>query len=129
MLHECIVHRWDAQMGALGTADPIEPHIAADGIDEFLDIFVDATRSQANSPAGPTVLIVARDSNASWTTELPVGGRTVQRGAYDADVRIRGNASDILLLLWGRVDEFPDSVEVVGPVGDPTALAALLPSL
>jgi uncharacterized protein (TIGR03083 family) len=129
MLHECIVHRWDAQLGAFGTADPIEPDIAGDGIDEFLEVFVDVTRSQANSPAGPTVLIEARDSGAAWTTELPIGGRIVQRGIHDAEVRVRGNASDILLLLWGRVAELPDSVEVVGPVGDPTALAALLPSL
>ena len=129
MMHECVVHRWDAQIGALGRADPIESDIAADGIDEFLEVFVDATRSQARSPAGPTVLIEARDSSASWTTKLPLAGRTVRRGTHDADIRVRGNASDILLLLWGRVAEFPDSVEVVGPVGDPTALAALLPAL
>jgi hypothetical protein len=116
-------------MGAFGTADPIEPHLAADGIDEFLDVFVDVTRSQGGSPASPTVLIEAYDSGASWTTELPVGGRTVRRGTHDADIAVRGKASDILLLLWGRLDEFPDSVEVLGPVGNPIALAALLPSL
>jgi uncharacterized protein (TIGR03083 family) len=129
MLHECVVHRWDAQMGAVGAADPIEPDIAIDGIDEFLEVFVDATRSQVNAPAGPTVLIETRDSSASWTAELPVGGRTVRRGTFDADIQVRGNASDILLLLWGRMAEFPDSVEVIGPVSDPRTLAALLPPL
>jgi uncharacterized protein (TIGR03083 family) len=129
MMHESMVHRWDAQMGAFGTADPIEPDIAVDGIDEFLEVFVDITRSQANAPVGPTVLIEARDSSASWTTELSAGGRTVSRGTYDAEIQVRGNASDILLLLWGRMAELPDSVEVVGPVGDSKALAALLPSL
>jgi uncharacterized protein (TIGR03083 family) len=129
MMHESIVHRWDAQMGAFGTADPIESDIAVDGIDEFLEVFVDITRSQADSPVGPTVLIEARDSSASWTTELSAGGRTVSRGTRDAEIRIRGYASDILLLLWGRVDEFPVSVEVDGHVGDSRALAELLPSL
>jgi uncharacterized protein (TIGR03083 family) len=129
MMHECVVHRWDAQMGAVGAADPIEPDIAADGIDEFLDVFVDTTRSGANSPPGPTVLIETLDSAASWAMELPAGGRSVRRGSHDAEIEVRGNASDHLLLLWGRIAEFPASVEVVGTVDDPTALAALLPAL
>jgi uncharacterized protein (TIGR03083 family) len=129
MMHESIVHRWDAQMGAFGTADPIESDTAADGIDEFLEVFVDITRSQANSPPGPNILIETGDSSASWTVGLSAGGRTVRRGTDDAEIQVRGNASDILLILWGRVAELPDSVEVVGLVGDSTALAALLPSL
>jgi uncharacterized protein (TIGR03083 family) len=129
MLHESIVHRWDAQMGAGGAVDPIESDMAADGIDEFLDVFVDITRAQRKSPAGPTVLIQALDSGHSWTTELPPAGRAVRRGAHAADVQVSGDASDLLLLLWGRLRGFPQSVEVVGPISDPVALTALLPSL
>jgi uncharacterized protein (TIGR03083 family) len=129
MLHECVVHRWDAQMGASGTADPIDPEVAADGIDELLEVFVDITRSQSKAPAGPTVLIEALDAGDSWTTELPAAGRTVRRGRHDADARISGQAGDLLLLLWGRLATFPESVEVAGPISDPAAPATLLPAL
>jgi uncharacterized protein (TIGR03083 family) len=46
MAHECVVHRWDAQMGATGVADPVDPSVATDGIDEFLDIFVATGRAR-----------------------------------------------------------------------------------
>jgi len=129
MAHECVVHRWDAQMGSRGSADPIEPDVSADGIDEFLDVFVDVGRAQANVPAGPTVSVDALDTGDCWTVALPPGGRNLTRRALDADVQIRGRASDLLLLLWGRLSAIPDSVEIVGPVRDQSALAALLPSL
>src|SRR5579862_1139120 len=27
MAHECVIHRWDAQMGATGVADPVDPSV------------------------------------------------------------------------------------------------------
>lgn len=38
-LHETTVHRWDVE-SAFGATSPIDPSIAADGIDEFFDTFV-----------------------------------------------------------------------------------------
>ena len=38
-LHETVVHRWDVEAAADDTT-PIEPAVAADGVDEFLDVFV-----------------------------------------------------------------------------------------
>ena len=37
--HEATVHRWDVEK-ALGCTTVIDPALAADGIDEFLDVFV-----------------------------------------------------------------------------------------
>ena len=40
MAHETLVHRWDAEVGAGVTIKAMDPAVAADGLDEFLDVFV-----------------------------------------------------------------------------------------
>lgn len=129
MAHECVVHRWDAQMGAANIVDPIDPAIASDGIDEFLDIFVATGRQQAGSPPGPTVCIESLDTGDRWTVDLPAGGRTVQRDGRKADTKLCGPAADLLLLLWGRYANIPESVTMDGPISDRDALAHHLPAL
>jgi uncharacterized protein (TIGR03083 family) len=129
MAHESVVHRWDAQMGASGAADPIDPEVAADGIDEFLEIFVATVRSQSNTPPGPTVRLETLDTDDAWTVELPAGGRIVRRDNGDAAGRLLGRAADLLLLLWGRFPAIPDSITTEGPVSDRATLAQLLPAM
>jgi uncharacterized protein (TIGR03083 family) len=129
MAHECVIHRWDAQMGATGTADPVDPGVAADGLDEFLDIFVATSRLQAGAPPGPTVNIEAVDTGDSWTVELPAGERVMHRDHQPADAQLRGSASDLLLLLWGRLASIPEAIRIEGPISDREALAQLLPAL
>ena len=129
MAHECVVHRWDAQMGAMGAADPIDPSGAADGIDEFLDIFVATGRAQSGAPTGPTVRIEALDTGDRWTVELPAGGRTVRRDDLPAEARLGGSAAELLLLLWGRLPAIPESIMTEGPISDRATLVKLLPAL
>ena len=39
--HETAVHRWDAQRAATpSSVDPIDATLAADGVDEWLEVFV-----------------------------------------------------------------------------------------
>ena len=129
MAHECVIHRWDAQMGASGAADPIDPDVASDGIDEFLDVFVATGRAQSGAPVGPTVRVETRDTDDRWTIELPSGGRVVSHDELPADARLRGSAADVLLLLWGRLTEIPESITVEGIISDRATLAQLLPAL
>lgn len=129
MAHECVIHRWDAQMGAAGTADPIDPFVARDGIDEFLDIFVATGRAQAGSPPGPTVSIAAVDTDDHWTIELPAGGRLVRRVDEPTEAQLTGNASELLLLLWGRLAAIPATISTAGAVSDRALLTQLLPAL
>jgi uncharacterized protein (TIGR03083 family) len=126
MLHETVIHRWDAQMGATGSADLIDPDIATDGIDEFVDIFVATARARDASPAAPSVMLQCTDTAASWTVTLPEAGREVARGEHPSDVSVRGSASDLLLFLWGRAAE---RVEVSGPLNDRGAIRSMLPTL
>lgn len=129
MAHECVIHRWDAQMGERGSADSIVPQVAADGIDEFLDIFVAAGRAQSAAQAGPTVFIEARDTGDSWSIELPVGGRIIRRDATAGDAQLRGDAADLLLLLWGRLSTVPEAIAATGPLSDRATVARLLPAM
>jgi uncharacterized protein (TIGR03083 family) len=115
MAYETLVHRWDAEAGA-GIAGPrMDPAVAADGVDELLDVFVDASRGLHASPAGPAVRIACTDAEEEWYLDLSVaGGRTVQTEPMDVALTLRGRAEALLLLLWGRVDAEAAGVEVDG---------------
>jgi uncharacterized protein (TIGR03083 family) len=116
MAHEVVVHRWDAQ-AAHGEPSPIDPEVAADGVDEFLDVFVATSRSAQHAPAGPTMSFECTDRDDRWWLDLSVpGARTVRRGAGEASVQVRGTAEQLLLMAWGRV--LPGAgVEVSGEAG------------
>ncbi len=118
MALEAVVHRWDAEM-ALGGGSPIAPDIAADGVDEYLDVFVAASRGVHDAPAGPTISFECSDRSERWWLDLSVrGGRTVVRETRQASVQFRGTAEQLLLMVWGRVHASGDSgVEASGEVG------------
>ena len=53
MANETLVHRWDAEAGAGIDGPAMDPVIAADAVDEYLDFAVSATRAILGAPAGP----------------------------------------------------------------------------
>jgi uncharacterized protein (TIGR03083 family) len=116
MAHETLVHRWDAEAGAGVVGPPMDPSVAADGIDEWLDVFVSASRAVHGSPGGPAVGIGCTDTEGQWHLDLAeVGGRTVRSGPIDdVAVTLRGPAEALLLLLWGRLDASTAGVLIEG---------------
>jgi uncharacterized protein (TIGR03083 family) len=103
MAHEALVHRADTDAAA-GQEFSVTPEIAADAIDEYLDVFVAASRSGSDAPAGPLVSFECTDASDRWWLDLSRrGDRVVSREALAASVRIRGRARDLLLIVWGRV--------------------------
>lgn len=115
MAHETLVHRWDAEAGAGIVGPPMDASVAADGVDELLDVFVSTTRALHRSPAGPAVHISCTDADPEWYLDLAeVGGRTVQAEPIDVALTLRGPAEALLLLLWGRMDASSAGVEVGG---------------
>jgi uncharacterized protein (TIGR03083 family) len=113
MVHELGVHRWDAE-AAVGEARPIPTDVAEDGIDELLQEFLPAADV---SGVGGTIHLHATDGDGEWFIET-AGGLRWTRAHEKGDVAVRGDTSDLLLLLWGRVGA--DAVEVLG---DDTVLA------
>jgi uncharacterized protein (TIGR03083 family) len=108
--NETAVHRWDAQLAA-GTPAPLERELAVDGIDEYLMMLpqwrgVDALRELTG-----TVHLHCTDGEGEWLVQLDQGV-TITREHAKGDVAARGAASDLMLLVSGRVD--PSAVEVFG---------------
>jgi uncharacterized protein (TIGR03083 family) len=121
LAHETLVHRWDAEAGAGITGPPMDPAVAADGIDELLDVFVSASRALHNSPAGPTVAFRCTDTGpaaADWYLDLSQpGARSVSTTGPVSDevaVTLSGPAEDLLLVLWGRVPLDATAVTLTG---------------
>ena len=122
MAIETAIHRWDAQ-SAGGLEEPIEQLLAVDGIDEMFDTFVPAQGSPITGH-GETILLFESDSDVEWPLRVTREGLEMSPDDDRPDVEVRGTASDLLLLLWGRV-----SLEDVEVVGDSALLQRLLDTL
>lgn len=97
MAQEAAVHRVDAQQAA-GSVAPIDSALASDGIDEFLEFFLN-TRGGA---VQGSVHIHCTDVAGEWTIRENGEGFDITREHAKGDCAIRGNAHDILLALWRR---------------------------
>jgi uncharacterized protein (TIGR03083 family) len=105
MVHETTVHRADAEL-ALGLVPEIDPSIAVDGVDEFLDNLPGAA---AFAPAvadlrgaDETIHLHATDVAGEWVIRLEPDGFSWAHGHGKGDVAVRGAAADLLLFAYGR---------------------------
>jgi len=115
MAHETLVHRWDAELGAGIVGDPMEPTLAADGIDEYLDVIVGMTRVLHSAPVGPPVGLRCTDTDGEWLLDLSAPGeRRARRGESRGDVTLVGPAEGLLLWVWGRLESDTGGVTAVG---------------
>lgn len=125
MAHETAVHRWDAEAAANGP-EAIDAELAADGIDEFLTVHLDADlddpdisdpgqreTDEALRSVHGSLHLHCTDVGGEWLAHLEAGPTLmVERVHAKGDVAARGSASDLLLVLWGRMPS--SSVEVLG---------------
>lgn len=109
--HETAIHRVDAQLAAERGPAPIDAPLASDGIDEFLTFFVPRWGKQAVG-AGETLHFHCTDVGGEWFLRGTDDDVTVTREHAKGDVAARGAASDLMLLVWGRVPA--SHVEVLG---------------
>jgi hypothetical protein len=121
------VHRWDAE-NAAGDAPPIDAELAVDGIDEFFEHFCDTGAADAEAVGG-TVHLHCTDADGEWlVTEPVVGGKlAVTREHAKGDAAVRGSASDLLLLLWRRVELDDGAFELFGDADVARRLVARAP--
>jgi uncharacterized protein (TIGR03083 family) len=108
---ETTVHRYDAETAA-GSPTPVDPELAADGIDEILTVFVPRLTANFGEVGDATVHIHCTDVDGEWLVACTGGEITVTREHAKGDVAARGTASDLVLYLWGRVPA--DTLEVFG---------------
>ncbi len=111
MAHETAVHRWDAESaGPAGRdATPLDRTLAADGIDEFFEVFTSVRLgADAIAALGPVTLrLVATDAERSWLVRADgtaLSWTSPAGGTAAADLVLEAPAGTLLLLLWGRLD-------------------------
>jgi uncharacterized protein (TIGR03083 family) len=130
MAFEALVHGADTDL-ATGQDFSVAPEVAADGVDEYLDVFVAASRAANGSPAGPTVSFECTDRADHWWVDLSEPGRrVVSREPLAASVRIRGTATDLLLVVWGRLHiNDTAGIEVSGATAELGRWSQLIPPM
>ncbi len=119
--HELAVHRWDLQDAvAPGGADPIGAELAADGVDEWLEVFVPRFLARTGVPddlVGATVHLHCTDEGGiegtgEWLLRLTADGCEVERAHAKGDAALRAPAAELLLAVWHR--HGLDALDVVG---------------
>ena len=110
LAHETALRRWDAQL-SVALPEPIEPpEMAADGVDEVLDTFLPSDKTVAERiEVTGAARFEATDIDAHWVVRVrPNGVALLDTGGWfddepDVATIVTGTASDLLLVLWGRV--------------------------
>jgi hypothetical protein len=123
MTHEITVHRADAALTA-GVPYEVAPEIAADAVDEWLELLEWAQRTgtfpDAEELRGPgrSVHLHATDAapelNAEWLIELGEEGLGWRRGHEKATVALRGPLTSVLLAFYRRLPLDAPGLEVLG---------------
>ncbi|MFD9070860.1 maleylpyruvate isomerase family mycothiol-dependent enzyme [Streptomyces lasiicapitis] len=126
MTHEVAVHRADAAIAA-GVLYEVAPEVAADAIDEWLEIvqYVQRTNSADNAHElrgdGRSIHLHAVDAGAAgaaldaeWVVELAPEGVVWRRAHEKADVALRGPLTEVLLAFYRRRGLDSGRVEVLG---------------
>ncbi|MFF9864478.1 maleylpyruvate isomerase family mycothiol-dependent enzyme [Streptomyces sp. NPDC013953] len=108
LLFEAVVHLADAEL-ALGEEPVVDPGIATDGVEEFLENLPHVPwMAEPVSQLGrdrDVLRLCATDGTAGWTIALGGGGfawRREARAAVEATATVRASAGDLLLYLYGR---------------------------
>jgi uncharacterized protein (TIGR03083 family) len=116
MAHETAIHRVDAELGH-GIVNPVEPVLAADGIDEILTVMMEGYPEWATPTATQdTLRIECTDQPGSWSLIFITWSGTDPESGTDylgepgilfEDVKkptavLRGAASGLDLFIWGR---------------------------
>jgi len=121
--HDLVVHRADAA-GAVGAGYTVDPDLAVDAVDEFLDLLSDpmvagAAPAPAGGPApGSSVHLHATDAGpdleAEWLVELDGPTFRWRHAHARADVAVRAPLADLLRVVTRRLPPDADAVEVLG---------------
>jgi uncharacterized protein (TIGR03083 family) len=111
--HEVTVHRCDAEL-ANGEIGHIDTDVAADGVNEFFELFAMIPAASAMRGEGETVHFHCTDRDVEWTAELTPDGVAFRREHAKGDAAVRGPSGAILLLVWNRIDADNPELEVFG---------------
>jgi uncharacterized protein (TIGR03083 family) len=118
MAQEALVHRVDGELAAGAPVGPVDPVLAADGVDEVLSWFAGhpGVLAHSGSRAGAAGEVLVDAGDHAFVVELPDDGHLLREvdpldRDHATDAVIRGEAGDLDLLLWGRPTTGPVAEE------------------
>jgi uncharacterized protein (TIGR03083 family) len=111
---ETAVHLYDVEE-AVGRPRPIDPDLAADGIDEMLTEFLPGylRRNRVDGLEG-SFHLHCTDTDGEWSLDLSADPPVVERTHTKADTAVRGPASGLYLWLWNRASAESAGLEIFG---------------
>ncbi len=111
---EHLVHRLDLEATAGLAHAPVDPALAADGIEEALGVMIPRwAHTEPLVRARAEVRVLATDVDRGWDVGVQAGQLTLRAAGSagpDPDAELSGAAHQVLLRLWGR----PARVQVRG---------------
>lgn len=121
---ETMVHRWDAEAATSG-GTPFDPALATIGLTEFFEMLLPRALGRKQTAAPDVSMHVhctdaeLPDGAGEWIVWGDDGEYRMEAVPRKGDAALRGNASDLLLVMMGRAD-----IDTVDVVGDQSAVAA-----
>ncbi len=123
LAHESLIHRWDAE-NAVGEPGPLDSDLAADGVDELVDVLLPFQVGLTKDPLPEGTLHLHRtDGDGEWLCQISEGRLVTERIHARGDVAVRGTGEQLDLVLWRRIQS--DDVEIFGDVDVLAAWTAL----
>lgn len=119
MTHETLVHRADAALAAQRPYTT-DPELAADTVDEWLDLLTDPEQVAGDKEltelvgTGQTLHLHATDADAEWVIVRGPDRLEVRRAHEKCDVALRGTLTDVMLALMRRLPLGSERLEVLG---------------
>ncbi|MGX1314772.1 uncharacterized protein (TIGR03083 family) [Streptomyces calvus] len=124
MTHELVVHHADAALAAGHPLGTVAADVAADAVDEWLQIVQFVQRTLPDRPTGELRLpgrslhLHATDADpgleAEWLIQLTEDGISWRRGHDRATVALRGPLTSVLLAFYRRIPPDAPGLEVLG---------------
>lgn len=112
MAQETAVHRFDAELAA-DSPSPIDPTLAADGIDEYLGLVASFIPRAPVEGLSGSLGFEASDVGTTWHVELEPD-RLELLSSSDVDATVRGPASDLFLWVLHREPGRPLGIAIEG---------------
>lgn len=102
LAHESAIHRVDVEW-TRGLAHAIDPELAADGLDERIDLLLRrAVAPAAAHPLGGSICLVCSDTPNAWVVDATRTSVKIRSGRGPANAAVVGTASDIFCFSWNR---------------------------
>ncbi|MGB3735860.1 MAG: maleylpyruvate isomerase family mycothiol-dependent enzyme, partial [Ilumatobacter sp.] len=106
---ETMIHRWDAEVAAVGSSD-LDATCAAAGLEEFFEMLLPRTLAREGNPSPTASLHVhctdddLADGTGEWIVWGEDGEYRMDAAHRKGDAAIRGTAEALLLAVMGRTD-------------------------